>query len=112
MPRPHVKGPGVEAGVTEPMIRELVERFYARVRGDKILGPMFEAKIGNWEAHINKLVNFWSSVTLMTGRYKGNPMQAHAVLPDLTAEHFDHWLDLFRATAVNVCPPKAAMFFY
>jgi hypothetical protein len=34
---------------------------------------------------------FWSSVTLMTGRYHGTPMARHAPLP-IDADHFDRWL--------------------
>jgi hemoglobin len=108
---PHPKAPGIEAGVTEPMIRELVNKFYARVRRDAVLGPVFEAAIDNWPAHLDKLCAFWSSVTLMTGRYKGTPMKAHAELPEINSEHFRSWLALFRATAAEICPPAAAALF-
>lgn len=112
MPRdPHPKAPGLEAGVTEPMIRDLVHAFYARVRQDTELGPIFNSKIDDWEAHLDKLSAFWSSVTLMTGRYKGTPMKAHAELPQIAPPHFAHWLALFRATAADVCPPDAAALF-
>lgn len=108
---PHPMAPGIEAGVTEAMIRDLVHQFYARVRRDDLLGPIFNRAIDDWDAHLDKLCSFWSSVTLMTGRYKGTPMQAHAALPSVSAEHFDHWLALFRETATNVCPPEAAALF-
>lgn len=93
------------------MIRDLVHRFYAKVRQDELLGPIFNRAITDWDAHLDKLCGFWSSVTLMTGRYKGTPMQAHAALPGITGEHFDHWLALFRDTATAVCPPEAAALF-
>lgn len=102
---------GVEAGVTEPMIRELVERFYARVREDDQLGPIFNRAVTDWDAHLEKLCRFWSSVTLMSRKYKGTPMQVHAGLPDISAALFDHWLALFRDTANTVCPPAAAALF-
>lgn len=108
---PHPKAPGIEAGVTEPMIRDLVNRFYARVRRDAVLGPVFNSAIDNWPAHLDKLCAFWSSVTLMTGRYKGTPMKAHAELPEIGPEHFRLWLALFRDTAMEVCPPAAAALF-
>ncbi|MBS0244478.1 MAG: group III truncated hemoglobin [Proteobacteria bacterium] len=108
---PHPLAPGIEAGVTEAMIRDLVHRFYAKVRQDELLGPIFNRAIPDWDAHLDKLCGFWSSVTLMTGRYKGTPMQAHATLPGITGEHFDHWLALFRDTATAVCPPEAAALF-
>ncbi len=75
---PHPNAPGLEAGVTEPMIHDLVHAFYARVRGDDLLGPVFAAVVADWDAHLNKMCAFWSSVTLLTGSYKGTPMQAHA----------------------------------
>jgi hemoglobin len=43
----------------------------------------------------------------MTGRYHGRPMEKHMPLP-IDARHFDRWLALFEATAVEVCPPAAA----
>jgi len=38
--------------------------------------------------HLDKLCTFWTSVTLMTGRYKGTHMKAHAELPEITPAHF------------------------
>lgn len=108
---PHPNAPGVAAGITEPMIRTLVVTFYDRVRADPLLGAVFNRVIDDWDAHLDKLCNFWSSVTLMTGRYKGTPMQAHAALPDITPAHFERWLALFQLTATRTCPPEAAAVF-
>jgi hemoglobin len=108
---PHPKAPGIEAGVSEPMIRDLVHAFYARVRADALLGPVFSAVVTDWDTHLSKMCAFWSSVTLMTGRYKGTPMQAHAGLPQIAPAHFRQWLAVFRATAAEVCPPDAAALF-
>jgi hemoglobin len=105
-------GPGVAAGVTEEMIADLVDAFYAAVREDPVLGPVFEAAIGDgWEAHLAKLRDFWSSVLLMTGRFKGQPMAVHAGLPEIDRAHFARWLDLFEETAASVCPAPAASLF-
>ena len=103
--------PGVAAGVTEPMIRELVDAFYAKVRRDPALGPIFNRQIGDWDEHLAKLSDFWSSVMLMTGRFKGRPMAAHAALADITPAHFARWLALFAETAAETCPPAAAELF-
>ena len=108
---PHPNAPGVAAGITEPMIRTLVVTFYDRVRADPLLGAVFNRVIDDWDAHLDKLCNFWSSVTLMTGRYKGTPMHAHAALPDITPAHFERWLALFQLTATRTCPPEAAAVF-
>jgi hemoglobin len=94
-------------GIDEAMIQRLVHRFYDRVRADAVLGPIFAARIADWEPHLQRMCAFWSSVTLMTGRYHGRPMQAHAPLP-IDATHFDRWLAIFTATAHDICPAPAA----
>jgi hemoglobin len=103
--------PGTPLGVTEEMIRTLVDAFYDKVRADPVLGPIFAEKIpGDWGPHLSKMYDFWSSVTLMTGRYHGTPMAAHTTLP-IDGGHFQRWLALFRQTAAEVCPlPAAALF--
>jgi hemoglobin len=102
-------GPGAEAGVTEEMIRDLVHAFYGRVRTEPTLGPVFEGAIGHdWDAHLAKLCDFWSSVLLMTGRFRGSPMAAHARRPDIKDAHFTRWLDLFAETAEALWPAPAA----
>ena len=78
-----------------------------RVQADEILGPVFAAKISDWEPHLQKMFGFWSSVALMSGAYHGQPMAKHLPLP-VDARHFDRWLALFEATARDICPPKAA----
>lgn len=96
-----------ETGLDENILRNLVHRFYDRVRADAVLGPVFADRIADWTPHLERMVAFWSSVALMTGQYHGAPMPAHATLP-VTWAHFDRWLDLFRATAEEVCPPAGA----
>jgi hemoglobin len=103
--------PGYPAGVTEEMIHGLVHAFYGKVRVDAELGPVFNRSIKDWTPHLAKMCDFWSSVTLMSGRYHGTPMQAHAALPDITPQLFVRWLQLFEETAAEVCPPKAAALF-
>jgi hemoglobin len=95
-------------GVDQVMIRALVHAFYGRVRRDPELGPIFEVAIDDWDAHLEKLCDFWSSVMLMSGRYKGNPMLAHMQLEAIRPEHFERWLALFRETAAEICPGEAA----
>lgn len=96
-----------ETGIDEAMIDRVVRSFYGRVRADELLGPVFEARIADWEPHLQRMCAFWSSVALMTGVYHGQPMRKHLPLP-VDAEHFDRWLALFEATAKDICPPKAA----
>ena len=98
--------------LSEEQIAELVDRFYARVRGDELLGPIFEAAIGDeWVPHLAKMRAFWSSVMLASRTYKGNPMMAHLNLPRLTEVHFNRWLEIWAQTAPEICPePIASQF--
>ena len=96
-----------ETGIDETMIAGLVDAFYTRVRADPLLGPVFDARIADWEPHLQQMRLFWSSVALMSGVYHGRPMPKHLPLP-VDAVHFDRWLELFEATAREVCPPAAA----
>jgi hemoglobin len=96
--------------IDEALIETLVRRFYDRVRADPLIGPVFEQRIVDWEPHLQRMMQFWSSVVLMSGRYQGSPMQKHARLP-VDAQHFDRWLQLFGETARAVCPPAVAAVF-
>lgn len=99
--------------ITEESIAVLVDTFYTRVRQDERLGPVFERVVGEeWEPHLEKMRAFWSSLTLGSGRYKGNPMMAHLLLmPRVGAEHFERWLALWRATAAELLPQETAVRF-
>ena len=99
-----------ETGIDEAMIERLVRGFYDRVREDALIGPVFAARIVDWEPHLAQMFAFWSSVALMTGRYHGQPMRKHLMLP-VDGRHFDRWLALFEATAADLCPPRAAAHF-
>lgn len=93
----------------ERQIETVVRSFYGRVRDDAVLGPIFERAIGaDWEPHLLKMFDFWSSVMLTSGRYKGQPMMVHMRLKTVRPEHFDHWLALFRTTVDEVCPGATA----
>jgi hemoglobin len=86
--------------VTEADLQTLVDAFYAKVRLDPVLGPVFGRAVDDWPEHLEKLGAFWSSVMLTSGRYKGSPMAAHlrqakAIEPAM----FDRWLELWRETA-------------
>ena len=93
--------------LSEAVLTDLVHRFYGKVRLDPVLGPIFADRISDWEPHLEKMVDFWSSVALMTGRYHGAPVPKHVGLP-VAWEHFERWLDLFRQTAREVCSPEGA----
>ncbi|TWB24973.1 group III truncated hemoglobin [Nitrospirillum bahiense] len=98
----------------EPLIATLVSQFYARVRRDPDLGPVFNHAIHDWDHHLGTLTAFWSALLLSperhTGeRYKGNPMAAHLKhLERLTPALFDRWLALWSEATTDVLPPDAA----
>ena len=98
-----------EQAIDEEALGRLVERFYAKIRLDPELGPIFNRAIHDWPHHLEKLKAFWSSVMLTTGRYKGQPMAAHmkheaAMKPEL----FERWLGLWRETAAEELSPEGA----
>jgi hemoglobin len=85
--------------VSEDGIRQLVDAFYDKVRLDAELAPIFLRAIpGDWEPHLTRMYAFWSSVMLTTGRYKGNPVVKHLVIPGIQPHLFERWLALFNET--------------
>lgn len=93
--------------ITEDAIGQLVRRFYGRARLDPMIGPVFEAAITDWEPHIARIVDFWTSMMLGTGRYKGTPFAVHMPLP-IEPHFFDRWLSLWRETTAELFEPEAA----
>jgi len=82
--------------VSEDGIRRLVDAFYVKVRLDPELAPIFARAIpGDWGPHLTRMYAFWSSVMLTTGRYKGNPVIKHMVIPGIRPPLFERWLALF-----------------
>jgi hemoglobin len=86
--------------ISEDVIRRLVDRFYAKVRADDRLAPVFAAAIAHdqWEPHLAKMRDFWSSVMLTSGRYKGNPVAVHMGIARIEPHLFSRWLELFGET--------------
>lgn len=95
--------------ITEEQIHTLVHTFYARVRDDADIGPIFERRFADrWDAHLTRMCDFWGSIMLATGRYRGNPLEVHSRIPELRSRHFDRWLDLFYEVAHEVLPESIA----
>jgi hemoglobin len=93
--------------ITEETISLLVDHFYAKVREDREIGPIFNDAVESWPAHLVLLKDFWSTVLLASGRYKGNPLLVHFPMK-LEERHFTRWLDLFADTAREVLPSSEA----
>lgn len=90
-------------------LARLVARFYATVRNDALIGPVFNDAIDDWPEHLEKLTDFWSSLMLTSGRYKGAPMMAHLKHRSrITSAMFERWLALWREATIAEMPPGIA----
>jgi hemoglobin len=103
--------PGPRLDIDDDLIAAVVVAFYSRIRADAALGPVFAAHVDDWSEHIEKLTRFWSSVLMMSGRYKGTPLQSHLAIPSLSAAHFERWLGLFADTLADLCTSEQAALF-
>ena len=81
---------------TDDDLRTVVHAFYNGLEADPVIGHYFAGL--DLEAHLPKMVAFWSSVVFHTGAYRGRPFDAHAALAGLGPEHFARWLARFHAT--------------
>lgn len=99
-----------QAELTEAALAVFLDAFYARVRRDPLIGPVFAEKIPDeaWPRHLATIRDFWSSVLLKTGRYKGNPFGRHLGIAGIAPPHFARWLGLFEETAAEVFTPAIA----
>tara|TARA_R110002051_G_scaffold99857_1_gene170236 strand:+ start:43817 stop:44206 length:390 start_codon:yes stop_codon:yes gene_type:complete len=84
-------------------VGQLVRSFYAKVRVDEVLGPIFNGIITDWESHLELLTDFWDTQLFLKRKYYGNPIQAHNEVDEkmnhsTTPEHFGLWLNLWFQT--------------
>ena len=96
-----VDGPERQDLDSPERIAEMVRSFYATVAADELLGPVFNdvAEV-DWDTHLPKLAAFWNRALLGVEGYQGNPFRQHAAVnarEPFRQEHFDRWLELFRA---------------
>jgi hemoglobin len=98
------------AGLTEPLIRAVIDTFYEKVRRDPTLGPVFNGIIKDeWPAHIERIASFWLTATRLGGNYDGRRfMPAHLAHGAIQAAQLPQWLRLFRESVDEMCPPDGA----
>lgn len=90
-------------------IAQLVHGFYTDVRADPLLGPVFEKALhGQWDAHLQRLVDFWSTVALGTRSFKGDVFGKHMALEGVTPAHFAAWVRLWQLHTHRLFAPEAA----
>lgn len=95
-------------GIDEAFIALMVDRFYARVRSDPLLGPVFDARIADWPAHLARMQDFWGAVLRGGGGFSGNPRLKHIAIPGIDRPEFERWLALFRDVLEEIARDPAA----
>ena len=93
----------------ETALPPLLDTFHARVREDDLIGPVFNEAVHDWPEHLSRIADFWSSVMLSTGRYKGNPVARHMLhAKRLTPAMFERWLRIWASTTGEMLPEAHA----
>ena len=106
---PTSDGPGGHAPPSVESITQLVHGFYGDVRRDPLLGPVFEKALhGQWDAHLQRLVDFWSTVVLGTRSFKGDVFGKHMALEGVTPAHFAAWVGLWQQHTSRLFAPEVA----
>ena len=96
---------GAHAPPSVESITRLVHGFYGDVRQDPLLGPVFEKALhGQWDAHLQRLVDFWSTVALGTRSFKGDVFGKH-MAHDSKLEKLERFaIDISASIKENRCP--------
>lgn len=99
----------MHAELNRTAIAQLVHEFYDDVRRDPELHIIFAAAIGDdWQPHLERMVEFWSTVMLATHEFHGNVYGTHMAIDGVVPDHFKRWLALFEATAYRLFTPELA----
>lgn len=88
-------------------ISNLVRHFYADVRQDPLIGPIFNAQIKDWKEHLEIIASFWETLIGGSRTYAGPMPMKHLPL-GLRAEHFERWLFLWQANCRAQLPADVA----
>jgi hemoglobin len=82
---------------------DLIKAFYAKVRKDEMLGPIFNPIIKDWDSHEIHIASFWERNLFFSGDFEGNPLKKHQEVDAfhdniITMEHFGQWINLWLET--------------
>jgi hemoglobin len=90
-----------------PGVSTLLKWFYAKVRFEPLLEPIFNAHIKRWSKHLEVLIDYWSEMTGGPAKYGGG-MGRHIFL-NLSAEHFGVWLTVWEENCHWLLPEPEAL---
>ena len=89
--------------LTEASIAALLECFYAKIRRDPVLAPIYSEVLGeHWDAHIARMQEFWCSALRVKPGYRRDMLAMHQMIDTLKPSLFPRWLARFRE-AVGEC---------
>jgi hemoglobin len=86
---------------------DFLRQFYADVRQDSLIGPIFDAHIHDWPTHLEKITDFWALQTGGPSNYRGGFGAVHLPL-GLAEPHFRRWLMLWELNCKARLEPAAA----
>jgi len=92
-------------GVTT--LQNLLRHFYADIRQDVVLGPIFDSRIHDWPAHLQKIGSFWARQLGAPSDYPGGFAGAHLSL-GIQPEHVTRWLGLWERNCRQHLNPDSA----
>lgn len=100
--------------LNEALVTRLLEAFYAKVRRDPELGPVFDGVIGDrWPEHMQRIESFWRMALRISRGYHGPDfMPAHMKHAAIRADQLDRWLALFAQTVDEIAPDERARFMH
>jgi hemoglobin len=74
----------------------LLRHFYADVRQDPLISPIFNAQIKDWKHHLEVIASFWETIIGGPSTY-ARPMPMKHLTLRLREEDFERWLFLWQA---------------
>ena len=77
-------------------LSRLLRHFYADVRQDPLIGPIFNAQIKDWKHHLEVIASFWETIIGGPSTYAGPMPMKHLTLR-LREKDFERWLFLWQA---------------
>ena len=84
-------------------ISRLLRHFYADVRQDPMIGPIFNDQIKDWNHHLEIIASFWETLIGGQSTY-ARPMPKKHLALGLREEDFERWLFLWQANCRIQCP--------